>query len=529
MLSGNFGEVRGAHLHYGIDMKAPDMTPVKAVWDGTVSRIKVDPEGYGKTLYLTHDNGMTTVYAHLHRLSDDMEEWLKERQYADQMHAVDVKPFVGKMRIKAGQVIAFTGNSGRSSGPHLHFEVRDKDENVLDPFAYGVKVPDARRPVISSLTVYPHGPSGQVEGMGNKKRFEARAGADGVFTIDAKEIKVGGTVSLGIGNHDLLDGADNKCGNRKVKVEVDGREFYTHSIDKVGFDWARAVLSSIDLGQRAATEEVIQRTYVAPGNRMPIYLTKEANGMISLMSGEKKQVKVTVTDRAGNESMLSFTLVGVSAKKGTDAPEVLKVLLPDQDNAFSHKLFQIAAPKGSLFDTLNLTASKAEPCAGCVGNRVLIATADVALMRPVKVSLPVPEGAKTDGLGLFRMKGGGRLPEFCGNERMNAMIGGETRELGEFMLMQDVLPPTIRPLNVKDGAMVAHGDTIKFSLKDNLTGIAYYKGFCQNGYMLMEYDPKNDLLYYVVDDRTPSGTVNMGGKVQDGMGNSAEFTFNFRK
>jgi murein DD-endopeptidase MepM/ murein hydrolase activator NlpD len=529
VLSGNFGEVRGAHLHYGIDIKAPLMTPVRAVWDGTVARIKVDPDGYGKVLYIAHPNGMTSVYAHLNRLSDEMAEWLKERQYQEQTDAVDVKPFAGKMSIKAGQVIGYTGNTGRSSGPHLHFELRDRDENTLDPFAYGIKVPDTRRPVLSSVTVYPHGANAQVDGANVKKRFEVRPGTDGTFALEPKEIRVSGTVSLGIGNHDLLDGADNKCGNRSMKVEVDGREVYAHNIDKVGFDWARGVLSSIDVGQRLATEEVVQRTYIAPANPMPIYMAKEANGMMSLANGERKQVKVTVTDRAGNQSTLAFTLVGVPPKKQPTDDGPLTTFLPLADNTYSHSLFQISAPKGSLFDTLVLRASAQEPCAGCASDVVLIGQPDISLMKAAKVRLPLPKGAKPDGMGLFRMKGGGKLPEFCGNEPVNGMIEGETRDLGRFMLMQDMIPPVLRPLNVKDGAQVAHGDTLKWSLRDNLTGIAYYKGFCQSGFMLLEYDPKNDLLYHVVDDRTPSGTVNMGGKVQDGMGNATEFTFSFRK
>ena len=83
LLSGNFGELRSNHFHAGVDFKTQGVVgkPIKCVADGYICRAKVQSGGYGRALYVMHDNGYMTVYGHLDRFPDIVAERIRENQY----------------------------------------------------------------------------------------------------------------------------------------------------------------------------------------------------------------------------------------------------------------------------------------------------------------------------------------------------------------------------------------------------------------------------------------------------------------
>ena len=157
ILSGSFGELRSNHFHSGLDIKTQQREgfPILAPADGYVKRIKVAHYGYGKALYLQHPNGYTTVFAHLQRYANDIQDYVKEQQYKKETFEFEAFPSDKLLQVKKGEIIGYTGNSGSSGGPHLHFEIRDPASRPMNPMLFGIEIPDTKAPLVSVLFAYP--------------------------------------------------------------------------------------------------------------------------------------------------------------------------------------------------------------------------------------------------------------------------------------------------------------------------------------------------------------------------------------
>ena len=99
-ITSKFGP-RRRRMHNGLDVKVYIGDTIRAAFDGKVRMVKYERRGYGKYVVIRHDNGLETVYGHLSK------QLVKEDQY-----------------VEAGEVIGLGGNTGRSTGSHLHFETR---------------------------------------------------------------------------------------------------------------------------------------------------------------------------------------------------------------------------------------------------------------------------------------------------------------------------------------------------------------------------------------------------------------------
>ena len=135
ILSGTFAELRSNHFHSGLDIKTQQQSGLKvmAAASGFVSRIKVSHFGYGKALYITHPNGYTTVYAHLQNFNPEIDAYIKHRQYKNESYEIELFPKAGELLVNNGDIVAYSGNTGGSGGPHLHFEIRNKQEHPMNP------------------------------------------------------------------------------------------------------------------------------------------------------------------------------------------------------------------------------------------------------------------------------------------------------------------------------------------------------------------------------------------------------------
>ncbi len=156
-LAGNFGALRSNHYHMGLDFRTQqrENLPVMAAAEGSISRIKTEPYGYGNAIYITHPNGLVTLYAHLNNFYTALENYVIAKQYADKKWHQDFDVPPGLFTVKKGQFIAYSGNTGSSEGPHLHFEIRDKKTgNNLNPLLFGLGVGDNIPPVFNRLALY---------------------------------------------------------------------------------------------------------------------------------------------------------------------------------------------------------------------------------------------------------------------------------------------------------------------------------------------------------------------------------------
>lgn len=149
-LAGTFGEIRSDHYHTGIDIRTDgkEGLPVHAAAKGYVSRIVVSPYGYGNALYLTHPNGYVSLYGHLSHFNRAITSYVKNKQYSEEKYRQDIPVFPGQFAVNKGDTIAFSGSTGASEGPHLHFEIRNaKNDDPINPLLAGYVVEDTQAPL----------------------------------------------------------------------------------------------------------------------------------------------------------------------------------------------------------------------------------------------------------------------------------------------------------------------------------------------------------------------------------------------
>jgi hypothetical protein len=311
-LTGNMGELRSNHFHGGLDIRTEgrEGLPIYAAADGYVSRIKVTTGGYGNALYITHPNGYVTVYGHIRNYNKTIGGFLRIQQYNSKTFEIDLLPDKQLLQVKKGDIVAFSGNSGGSGGPHLHFEIRDTLDNLYNPLYFGfTEIKDHIPPAVSKLAIKPLDIQARVEGEFGRAEFIPQKNSTSAYSI-AKPIPVWGQIGLEILAYDMSDGTNNKNGVTCMEVKLDDKEVYTHHLEMLSFDVNRHINIHIDYETAYQTNNRFQRLYIADGNRLSIYKTDERKGKITIKDEKPHKITINLWDAHQNKSTLSFTLKG---------------------------------------------------------------------------------------------------------------------------------------------------------------------------------------------------------------------------
>ncbi|GAB2941021.1 hypothetical protein GCM10027048_01810 [Hymenobacter coalescens] len=314
LLAASMGELRPNHFHGGLDIKTDGRVdlPVYAAADGYVSRMKQSSFGYGNVLYITHPNGLVTVYGHLNRFKGAVAQELLRRQYEKRSYELELHFQPGQFPVKKGEVVALSGNTGGSAGPHLHWEVRDAKDQQLNPLQWGgfAEIQDHVAPTVVGAAVEPLSIDGRVQGRFEKRLFTP-TGAPGTGFSVADTIPVSGTVGLLLQAFDRFDNAWNKNGLYRVEVRVNGQPLYAHVINGIGFpDETREVNQHIDYEYLMNTRRTFEKLWVDDGNRLPIYQTGPTKGKLRVEAGQIYDVEMRLHDAYGNTTPLRMVLRG---------------------------------------------------------------------------------------------------------------------------------------------------------------------------------------------------------------------------
>lgn len=510
-LSGNFGEIRSNHFHSGIDIKTQGTTGhhVFAIESGYISRIKVQANGYGKSIYISHPDGYTSVYGHLNKYREDVEAYVKDIQYNRQSHQVDIYPESDKFPLNRGEFIAYSGNTGGSLGPHLHFEIRNSaNQHPTNVLKYGFDISDHSAPKFQKLFVYPLEEGAMVNGSSETQSFSL-VPDKGVYTIPwGTQIELSGKIGIGVEVYDFLDGAANRCGIYSLAGYLDEQLFYQHEMEEFSFSETRYVNARIDYQEFTLSKRKPHRLYRLPNDKLRIYRHLEKDGILDMAKPGSHTIRVQTTDVAGNSSVLTFKLDVVSGKPGSPEKSELATTFMkyDEPSVYENSQVKVEIPAGALYENLEFTYSETPPSKGFLSVNYLIHTPGTPLHLPYTLSVKAPDVAPglRDKLIFVSYDSEEGKTESAGGKYVEGRLVARLRSFGEYAISMDTLAPIIIPINgsaLKDQR--GHG-SLRFTIRDDLSGIEKYEGFIDNRWALFEYDPKNDLLIHVFDEEKSS-------------------------
>jgi hypothetical protein len=311
-LAGGLGDLRSNHFHAGLDIRTEQREglPVYAAAEGYVYRVAVQRSGYGNVIYLRHPNGQTTVYGHLLKFSDPLASYVREEQYKKQSFEIDIFPESGKFAFRKGEVIALSGNTGGSAGPHLHFEIRDSKDNYLNPLYFGFnEIKDVTPPKFVNLAVRPLDINGRVNGQFDRKVYTPVKQKDGSYRL-ATPVSATGIIGLDLVAHDQMTGTGFRYGLQCIEIKMDGREVFSYNIEIFPNASTRDYNNLIDYETEQETGQRFLKCYVPDGNNFNLYKTDAYKGKLNITDTLSHQVSIRISDSFENISELLFTIKG---------------------------------------------------------------------------------------------------------------------------------------------------------------------------------------------------------------------------
>jgi Peptidase family M23 len=536
LLSANFGELRIDHFHSGLDIKTQGVTgkEVVAAADGYIYRISVSPVGFGNAIYIVHSSGYSTVYGHLERFSDKIQKYVREQQYAKKSFSIVLLPKKDEFPVRQGELIAYSGNSGGSSGPHLHFEIRKSDtEKPINALFFDSGIVDNIAPVIEKLAIYPINNHTTINNRNTVKKLNV-TGGHGVYSLNPEnEISISGLAGFGIKTYDLMNDSPNRVAVYSIELSVDSLTIFKYIMDGFLFDESRYVNSHIDYETFMKDNIYYERTFVLPGDKLSVYKDVINRGLFNFNDNKTHRVKIVVTDVYNNKSVLTFYVKATSEKvpvaKGS-SDKIIKLMPYDQVNKFSAENVSVNIPSGALYDTLDFSYKKESGTTGMFSDIHCIADKFTPVHKAYWLSIKPTSvlAGRVSKMLIVQLNDDQKkspVKTFWDGEHFSA----EVLSFGRFYIGIDTIPPVISTNDVKMGANLSGRKEITFKITDDLSGIKSYEAYIDENWALFEYDQKNDMLKYKFDETriTKGSKHNLSLKVTDNKDNSNVYKCSF--
>ncbi len=531
-LSGTFGELRPNHLHAGIDIKARNGKigqTLYAAADGYVSRIKMQSGSYGKVVYISHPNGYTTVYAHMHKFTPELEKYVREQQYRRKKFEVDLYPEANRFNFKQGEKIGTLGLSGRSYGPHLHFEVRDsRTEKPINPLLFGFKVRDNKPPMINGLKIYHL----------NDKRETTKSQVHQLIPTGTKYRIKGDTIMLsawrvgfGLKTYDKMSNTPNWNGVYAVTMYQDDEPAYRFEMETFDFSETRYINAHLDYEEQVAKKSYFNRCYTLPGNRLTIYQEQKDNGVIRLHKNKASKITMISEDLSGNKSKLEFWVKRKEVEPVNSAP--YNYFLPyNEENLIDNGGLYLYFPPNCLYENLYMEYhSSLEKSANVFSSVHHVHDYKTPVHRYYDIGIrptSLPDLLKKQAFIAYCDKK--NVIFNCGGKWKDGRLVAKVRDLGDYSIMTDTKTPVIKPKHFQTN--MKGFNTMSFTVTDNFEtakNIDYinYKATVDGQWILMEYDAKNDLLQHRFDGSIKPGEHVLRLVVSDNVGNEKVFEKKF--
>ncbi len=536
LLSANFGELRVDHFHSGLDIKTQGVTgkEVVASESGYIYRISVSPGGFGNALYVNHPSGYSTVYGHLDRFTPDIENYVKSQQYERKSFTITLFPPKGKFPVLQGELIGYSGNSGSSGGPHLHFEIRKAEsEKPLNPLLFNFSIADNISPIIEKLAIYPVTHNTLINNMNSIKKINVSGGHGNYYIPSDNVITISGPAGFGIKTYDLLNDSYNRCAAYSIELKIDSNEVFKYVMDGFSFSESRYVNSHIDYETYQKENIYIERTFVLPNDKLSVYKDLVNRGIFNFDDNKTHHIQIIVSDANNNRSSLTFRVksehVNHQAKSET-TDKNLKVMPYNRTNRFISDNIYVAIPAGALYDTLYFSYKKIPGTSEMLSDVHSVHNKFTPVQKAFNLSIKptiIPKGKESKML----------IVQIGDNQSKNAVssswsgeyLSAEVLSFGDFYIGLDTIPPAISPYGLTPGSDLSSKMEIRIKITDNLSGIKSWEPEIDGKWALFEYDQKSDLLTYKFDEKriTKGAKHNLSLKLTDNKDNSSYFNCDF--
>lgn len=517
LLAGNFGECRPGHFHSGIDIKTAgkENEPVYAAAEGYVSRIKTEPGGFGHALYVTHPNGYTTLYAHLNDFSPALQRYLRQQQYAKESWTQDLPLRPEQFPVKKGEQIAWSGNTGGSTAPHLHFEIRDsKTEHPLNPQLFGFDIPDNRAPVPTQLAVYDRNSSIYQQ---DPKLLPLKL-SGGVYRPAKDTIYVtADAIPIGVVVNDFMTGSENTLAFLTAEWYLGDALQGRILLDDVGYDETRYLHAYADYKTREQKKIWVQLLYQTPGNRLDrIYSDLQQRGALVPVPSEPARLRVVLRDVAGNESSIEAAIVRNGAQRIRPCP-VDSVWAPNAPKSLSTADYSLSLGADVLYDEA-CGGVVTMPQSGGLSKRYKVLSSLIPAHSSYQLALR-PEGVLPFAIRnkiVLRYNDGGSVSGRAATLSERGQYGAKVRGFGEFWLEADTVAPVVTAVGAVKGDL-SKAKKLVFTAQDKGSSVKRFRGEIDGVWVLFEQH--GSAWTYVFDSHCPKGKHELKLTAEDESGN----------
>jgi hypothetical protein len=526
VVSGTFAELRSNHFHSGLDLKTKgtEGLSLRTAAAGYVSRIKISRYGYGKALYITHPNGYTTVYAHLQKFSPSIEAYVKKQHYKKESFELELFPKMEDLKVFTKDTIGYSGNTGGSGGPHLHFEIRDKQERPINPMLFGIDIKDTTKPIIYELFGYPFSETSHINGETSRVKIRIIKLPNGQYK--SEQITAYGKIGFGIISTDQQDLASNKNGLSFIKTTFNGSKSLEVDFKRFTFNETKHLNRYIDYTYFVETKKRIQKLFIQQNNPLSLLKNHTSQGVVTVKDTTNSIYKVTVSDYKGNQSELSIPIKGLKKelpKRTEPDKNNLQHINASEETILEKDHVSVEIYRNTFYENVAINFE-------VINDTLKLHKPIIPLQKSMVIHFDISQYKGVDKDKLFIgsvSRFGGKLYYVPTKKRGDKLIA-RTKNLGEYTLGIDDENPKIKAINFKNESWISNHRYLKLKISDDISGIKNYRATVNDKWILMEYDAKTQTLIHDFNDEIITDTKsNLKIIVTDNVGNSSTFETTF--